>query len=88
MNDPDPGGARQARDDEYAAAAHVRERRAREREDRALEQERTDMRLASEASDPVSAAAYRRAAQTHAEAAKLHHAAVEVQANHAREHEG
>jgi hypothetical protein len=41
-----------------------------------------------EASDPVSAAAYRRAAQTHAEAAKLHHAAVEVQANHAREHEG
>jgi hypothetical protein len=44
------------------------------------------VRNAREATDPDSATAHRAEAEFHARAAKIHHEAVELQAEHARAH--
>lgn len=82
----------QARDpslqeDEQVANAHARERRARERQERALANARMDEQAAKDATDPVTAAAHRRAAKTYTKAAEVHRRAIALQAEHAREHE-
>jgi hypothetical protein len=60
---------------------------ARECEARALSHQRIADRKAEEAPDPESAAAHRAEAMIHARAAKIHREAVELQAEHAQQHE-
>lgn len=77
MNDPDVG-----------AEARAREQRAREREARAHAHALEAQRNAEAATDPETAKAFRDEADFHARAAGVHHAAVDLQAKHAREHSG
>jgi len=64
----------------------ARAERARKREARALEHERTAQRKAEAESDPNMAEVHRVEAETHARAARVHHDAIEFQTKHAQEH--
>lgn len=74
-------------DSDQVGEARAREQRAREREARARSHQLQADQEAKEATDPETTRRLRAEAQVHARAAKLHHEAVEIQANHAREHE-
>jgi hypothetical protein len=75
-------------DRDVGAEARAREQRAREREARARAHELEAKRKAQAASDPETAKAFWDEADVHARAASVHHAAVDLQAKHAREHSG
>lgn len=66
--------------------ALARQERAREREARAPAHEREARRRTDEAPSEESAEAYRAEAETHAQAARLQHEAVEFPGEHARDH--
>jgi hypothetical protein len=63
-----------------------RQRHAQERERRALNARAAALRLAEIAETPEAARTYLAQAERHAQAAALQHAAVLLQAEHARQH--
>lgn len=84
----DPGDERiEPVDDEWLRrAALERQQHAEERERRALSARAEALRLAEIAPTPEAAKAHLAEAERHAQAAELQHAAVLLQAEHARQH--